>query len=168
MSDFKTCLPQEIADNPFNLIGQDWGLVTAGNSEKLNTMTVSWGGVGVLWNKPVAFIFIRPQRYTFEFLERGDKFTISFFDEKYRKALAFCGSKSGRDHDKPKETGLEPAFTGDGTPYFEQARLVLVCKKMYAQYLNEESVIDRETVLPNYNGDYHKMYVGDIVEVLKK
>ena len=102
-------------------------------------MTVSWGSVGIMWNKPVAFTFIRPQRYTFGFLEKNGMFTMSFFDEEYRKALQICGTKSGRDIDKVAATGLTPAFTEDGVPYFEEAKLVLICKKLYAQDLNEES-----------------------------
>ena len=168
MSQFTAIKPQEIADNPFKLIGSDWALVTAGTPEKFNTMTISWGGVGIMWNKPVTFSFIRPQRYTFGFMQDGDCFSMSFFDEQYRKALAFCGSKSGRDVDKVKETDLTPAFTDDGVPYFEEAKLVLICKKLYAQDLNEQS-ITVPSVKDNYNGDdYHKMYVSEIVTVLKK
>ena len=168
MSNFKTIDPSAIADNAFKLIGKDWALVTSGSRESFNTMTVSWGGVGIMWNKPVTFTFIRPQRYTFGFLEKNGFFTMSFFDESYRKALQICGTKSGRDIDKVKETGLTPAFTDDGVPYFEEARLVLVCKKLYAQDLNEESIIE-EAVKSNYSGDdYHRMYVSEIVSVLKK
>ena len=168
MSNFKTIDPSAIADNAFKLIGKDWALVTSGSRESFNTMTVSWGGVGIMWNKPVTFTFIRPQRYTFGFLEKNGFFTMSFFDESYRKALQICGTKSGRDTDKVAETGLTPAFTGDGVPYFEEARLVLVCKKLYAQDLNEDSIIE-EAVKGNYNGsDYHRMYVSEIVSVLKK
>ncbi len=168
MSNFKTIDPSAIADNAFKLIGKDWALVTSGSRESFNTMTVSWGGVGIMWNKPVTFTFIRPQRYTFGFLEKNGFFTMSFFDESYRKALQICGTKSGRDTDKVAETGLTPAFTGDGVPYFEEARLVLVCKKLYAQDLNEDSIVE-EAVKGNYNGsDYHRMYVSEIVSVLKK
>ena len=169
MAEFRSINPQEIFDNPFKLFGSDWGLVTAGNPEGLNTMTVSWGGVGIMWNKPVTFTFIRPTRYTFEFLERNDLFTICFFDESYREALSFCGSKSGRNVNKVEETRLTPMFTEEGTPCFEQARMVLVCKKLYAQFLNEESVLGGEPVLKQYNGDeYHKMYISEILEVLTK
>ena len=168
MSNFKTIDPSAIADNAFKLIGKDWALVTSGSRESFNTMTVSWGGVGIMWNKPVTFTFIRPQRYTFGFLEKNGFFTMSFFDESYRKALQICGTKSGRDTDKVAETGLTSAFTGDGVPYFEEARLVLVCKKLYAQDLNEDSIVE-EAVKGNYNGsDYHRMYVSEIVSVLKK
>lgn len=169
MAEFRSINPQEIFDNPFKLFGSDWGLVTAGTQEGFNTMTVSWGGLGLMWTKPVAITFIRPSRYTYEFLEQGDMFTICFFDEQYREVLSFCGSKSGRNVDKVAETGLTPLFTEDGIPYFEEARLVLVCKKLYAQMLNEESVLGGDAVLKNYNGDdYHKMYISDIWEVLTK
>lgn len=129
MSTFKEINPKEIVESPFKLIGDDWALVTAGDREKFNTMTISWGGVGIMWGKPVVFTFIRPQRYTFAFMENGDRYTMSFFDEKYRDALKFCGSKSGRDYNKVKETGLTPAFTENGSVYFEEAKLVLECKK---------------------------------------
>ena len=168
MSEFKEIAPQEIAENPFKLIGGDWALVTSGSEESFNTMTISWGGVGIMWNKPVTFSFIRPQRYTYEFIEKNGFFTMSFFDESYRKALAFCGSKSGRDVDKVKETGLTPAFTEDGVPYFAEAKLVLVCKKLYAQDLNEQSIVE-DFVKDSYNGDdYHRMYVSEIVKALTK
>lgn len=168
MSAFTKITPQELTDNPFTLIGKEWALVTAGTPEKFNTMTVSWGGVGILWNKPVTFTFIRPQRYTFGFLENNGCFSMCFFDESYRQALTLFGTKSGRDVDKIAATGLTPAFTEDGVPYFEEAKLVLICKKLYAQDLNEVSVIE-EAVKTNYNGDdYHRMYAGEIVEVLRK
>lgn len=167
MSKFIEVDPTALSDNPFKIIGKDWMLVSAGDEQKFNTMTASWGSVGIMWNKPVSFIFIRPQRYTLEFVESNDYYTLSFFPgEEYRKALAFCGSKSGRDYDKCKETGLTPVFD-EGTPYFEQARLVMVCKKLYSQPLSEEYVI-QDFVKDNYENDYHKMFVGEIVKVLVK
>lgn len=168
MSAFKEINPKEIVESPFKLIGDDWALVTAGDREKFNTMTISWGGVGIMWGKPVVFTFIRPQRYTFAFMENGDRYTMSFFDEKYRDALKFCGSKSGKDYNKVKETGLTPAFTENGSVYFEEAKLVLECKKMYAQSLNAESITDRESVDKWYNNDFHKMYISEITKVLVK
>ncbi len=168
MSVFKEIKPSEISESAFKLIGDDWALVTSGTEEKFNTMTISWGGVGIMWGKPVAFTFIRPQRYTFSFMENNGYYSMSFFDEKYRDALKFCGSKSGRDYDKVKETGLTPKFTEDGVPYFEEAKLVLVCKKLYAQELNKESIIDSESVDKWYNDDFHKMYVSEIVKVYCK
>lgn len=168
MSAFKEINPKEIVESQFKLIGDDWALVTAGDREKFNTMTISWGGVGIMWGKPVVFTFIRPQRYTFAFMENGDRYTMSFFDEKYRDALKFCGSKSGKDYDKVKETGLTPAFTENGSVYFEEAKLVLECKKMYAQSLNAESIADHESVDKWYDNDFHKMYISEITKVLVK
>ena len=131
MSDFKKITTEELTANPFKLIGKDWMLITAGDKEKFNTMTASWGGVGIMWGKPVATAYIRPQRYTFEFIENGDYYTQSFFDEEYRDALKFCGSKSGRDYDKVKETGLTPVVDDEtGAVYFKEAKLVFICKKM--------------------------------------
>ena len=168
MSEFKEISALEIAENPFKLIGSDWALVTCGDKTAFNTMTVSWGGAGIMWNKPVTFTFIRPQRYTYDFTEKNSFFTMSFFDEKYRAALRFCGTKSGRDVDKVAETGLTPAFTEDGVPYFEEAKLVLVCKKLYAQQLCSENVVE-DFVYGQYSGDdYHKMYISEIVKVLSK
>ena len=106
--------PKELNQNVFSMIGEQWMLVTAGTAERCNTMTASWGGLGVLWGKPVATVYIRPQRYTLEFVEREDCFTLSFFGEEYRKALALCGSKSGRDVDKVKECGFTVAGAARG------------------------------------------------------
>ncbi len=155
--------------NPFEKIGKEWMLITAGDEENFNTMTASWGGMGVLWNKNVAFTFIRPSRYTFEFTEREEYFSLTFFPEEYRKALAFCGRKSGRDVDKVKETGLTPQFH-DGVPAFEEAALTLICKKLYSQPMDKDFVSDREVVFPNYgeNEPYHKLYVGEIVKAFVK
>lgn len=169
MAVFKEISAEQISENAFKLIGKDWALVTCGTEESFNTMTVSWGGVGIMWGKPSAFTFIRPQRYTFEFLEKNGMFSMSFFDEDYRKALQICGSKSGRDVDKVKETGLTPAFTEDGVPYFEEAKLVLICKKAYGQFLNEESVVETDNIDKWYPAkDYHKMYISEITKVLTR
>ena len=168
MEDFKPLAPQDIQDNPFQLIGKEWMLVTAGNQEKFNTMTASWGGVGVLWNKNVCFIFIRPSRYTFEILEGSDNVSLSFFTEEYRDVLKLCGSRSGRDIDKCKETGLTPLALSRGGVGFSQARLILNCRKLYYQDILPENFLD-ESLDKNYeSGDYHRMYVCEITEVLSK
>lgn len=165
---FKEIDIKELQFSPFEKIGKEWMLITAGNSESFNTMTASWGGLGVLWRKNVAFAFIRPNRYTFEYTEREDYFTLTFFSEEYRKALNFCGTKSGRDCDKCKETGLSPVFD-ENAPYFAEASLVIVCKKLYAQDLIEDCVVDKDAVVPLNIGEanpYHKLYVGEIVKTL--
>lgn len=155
--------PETISENPFQLIGSDWMLITAGNLQKFNTMTASWGGMGILWNKKVCFCVVRPSRYTYNFMEEAKNFTLSFYEEKYRKALSFCGSKSGRDVDKVAATGLTPEEGSDGTIYFQEARLVMECKKIYYQDLEPGNFLD-ESIEKNYNGkDYHRLYVGEII-----
>ena len=167
MSKFKEVNLNDIAMSPFKLIGNSWMLITSGNTSKYNTMTASWGGFGILWNKPVAFSFVRPQRYTFEFLENNEFFSLSFYSEKYKDALKYCGSVSGRDVDKCTEIGFTPLFDYEA-PYFEQATLVFICKKIHGQFIEPESFIDK-SIEKNYSkNDYHKMYVGEIVRVIKK
>ena len=167
MKGFQEISCSQLKDNPFTLIGKDWMLVTAGTEEKYHTMTASWGGVGFLWNKNVAFTFIRPQRYTLEFVDQNEYYTLSFYGEEMRKALSFCGSKSGRDYDKARETGLVPVFD-EKAPYFEQARLVLVCRKLYKQDFSPACFIDQPLDSTYKDKDYHKMFIGEIVKVLVK
>lgn len=162
---FKEIKPTELDENDFRLIGERWMLISAGDKQKFNTMTASWGGMGVLWNKNVAFCFIRPQRYTYEFVEKSDMFTLSFFGECYRDMLNLCGSKSGRDMDKIKATGLIPIHS-DGTVYFEQAEIVVVCRKIYFHDFNPANFLD-VNIDKNYpSKDYHRMYVGEIKKIL--
>jgi flavin reductase (DIM6/NTAB) family NADH-FMN oxidoreductase RutF len=151
--------------NVFEAIGKQWMLVTAGNRERCNTMTASWGGLGILWNKPVATAYIRPQRYTKQLMDAENCFTLSFLPEQYRKALAYCGSHSGRDVDKWAQSGLTPAFTDSGVPYVAQAELVLVIKKQFCQRMDPKCILDEETRTKNYpNEDYHDIYIGEIIE----
>ncbi len=160
--------PEELAVNPFGAIGRQWMLVTAGREGSYNTMTASWGGLGVLWGKDVSFVFVRPQRYTLEFMDREDYYTLSFLPEQYREALNVCGTRSGREIDKAEETGLTPAFTAEA-PYFEQAELVLVCRKLYRGSIEPEEFLDRTQDARWYGEkDYHKVFVGEIVKVLVK
>jgi flavin reductase (DIM6/NTAB) family NADH-FMN oxidoreductase RutF len=161
--DFKVIDPREIKDNTFKLIGKDWMLITAGDINKFNTMTASWGGLGVLWNKKVSICVIRPSRYTYQFMEQNDIFTLSFFDDKYRDVLNFCGSKSGRDVDKINTTGITPVKGINDGVYFAEAKLVLECKKLYFQDLNPANFIDTG-IEKNYDHeDYHRMYIGEIL-----
>ena len=102
----------ELSFNPFDRIGKDWYLITSGNQDSYNTMTASWGTMGFFWGKPVVNCYIRPQRYTYEFIEKNDLFTISFFDESQRAALQYCGSHSGREVEKEKPPGVQPVFLG--------------------------------------------------------
>ena len=165
---FKTVDPKELKDNVFSLIGDRWMLITAGTGEDLNTMTASWGGLGILWGAPAATCYIRPQRYTKEFVDREEYFTLAFFEEAHRQALALCGSKSGRDVDKVKECGFTVRTAPCGAPYFEEASLVLVCRKRFAQGMDPANIPEdvKASVYPTQ--DYHTMYIGEIVEVLQK
>ena len=165
---FKEVKAEELQFNPFTKIGKEWMLITAGTEEKYNTMTASWGGVGVIWGKDVVTAYIRPQRYTKEFVDANDTFTISFFPEGYKKALSLCGSVSGRDRAKISEAGLTACFV-DGAPAFEEASLVFVCKKMYHGDLFPENFDAPENDEKWYpEKDYHTMYIGEILKVLVK
>ena len=165
---FRTMDPKTLQENVFSLIGDKWMLITAGSGEVCNTMTASWGGLGILWGAPVATCYIRPQRYTKEFVDREEYFTLTFFGEEYRKALALCGSKSGREIDKVKECGFTVKTAACGAPYFEEAELVLVCRKRFAQDMDPANIPDdiKEKWYPER--DYHTLYIGEIVEILKK
>lgn len=158
----------ELKDNMFDAIGHEWMLVTAGTPEKFNMMTASWGGVGVLWAKPVAFIFIRPERYTYEFIENGDGVTLSFLGEEHKGIHSICGARSGRDIDKVEVTGLNPFVTAGGNIGYEQARMVLECRKLYADMIDPENFIDKSLVSRWYGGEhgnFHKMYVLEIEHI---
>lgn len=166
--------------NPYKKVGKDWFLVTAGNESGWNTMTASWGFSGVMWGKNTFTTVIRPQRYTKEFIDKEEYFTISFFGEEMKKALSYCGAHSGRDCDKAKETGLIPMFIKDSSEVyngeysfdvtsFEQAELVLVCRKSYVQEMLPECFTDKANDEKWYAAkDYHFQYIGEIVQAYVK
>jgi len=162
---------KELTVNPMTLIAKEWMLVTAGNAVRgYNTMTASWGHLGSLWGHggglPTSVIYIRPQRYTKEFVDREGYYTLSFFSEDYKKALGYLGSHSGRDEDKVAKMGLTPVFDCDST-YFAEAKMVMVCRKLYRGSLSEEGFVDKTVMEDCYpNRDFHDFYVGQIVKVL--
>ena len=165
---FKEVKAEELTMNPFTKIGKEWLLITAGNEEKCNTMTASWGAMGVMWGKNTVTVYIRPQRYTKEFVDREERFTISVLGEKYRQELGYCGRVSGKGMDKIKEAGLTPYYV-DGTTAVEEADLVFVCRKLYAQDMLPECFTDEECDTRWYpQKDYHTMYMAEIVKVLEK
>jgi len=169
ISGFKKQDVKSLSENIFKLLDNDWMLITAGTLESFNTMTASWGGFGILWNKPTATCVIRPQRHTFGFMEKSDYFTLTFFTEEYRNALQICGKKSGRDTDKIKESGLTPLATNHETIAFEQSKLIMVCRKLYVDDLKPEKFID--TTIPGKiypNKDFHRFYIAEIVECYTK
>ncbi len=159
---------RSIQENVFRKIEEEWFLVTAGSGDKINTMTANWGGFGYLWHRNVCFIFVRPTRYTYEFTENNDLFTLSFFGNQYRSMLDFCGTKSGKDVDKIKECGLNPVELYPGAPAFNEADLVICCKKIYFQDINPNDFVDKK-IEKNYpKKDYHRMYIGEILKVFSK
>ncbi len=168
MENFKEITAVQLQGNPFYMIGQDWMLITAQKEDKVNTMTAAWGGLGIMWGKNVAFTVIRPQRYTKEFIDSADTFSLSFYDEGFRKILSYFGSVSGRDEDKVLKSGLTVAHDND-TPYFKEAKTVLLCKKLFAQPYMEKSFIDTAILGACYpDKDYHTLYISEITKILVK
>lgn len=156
-----------LTDNVFKLLDNDWMLITAGQKDSFNSMTASWGALGILWNKPVAIGFIRPQRYTFEFMNKAETFTLSFFGSEHRAALNFLGSHSGREVNKMTESGLTPVLSERNNIYFSEARLVLECKTVYSDDLKSENFVNTNLVKDIYpKQDFHRMFIGEITNCL--
>ncbi|GHS88413.1 flavin reductase [Campylobacterota bacterium] len=155
--------------SPINKISKDWLLITAGGKDSYNTMTASWGSIGYLWERKVAFVFVRPTRYTFEFIEKYDRFTMSFFDKAIKtKVHKICGSKSGRDIDKAKEAGITPIYFGEDIVSFDESREIVVCKKIYFDDFKPSNFLD-ENIDDMYPlKDYHRIYIGEIERFYKK
>lgn len=162
---------EALDDNFIRIIGKEWMLVTAGTKEQFNMMTANWGGVGYLWNKRVAFIFVRPERYTYGFIEEQPYFTLSFMGEAYKEVHKICGSRSGRDIDKTAATGLTPVTTANGAVTFAESRLVLECRKLYAAPVKQTDflvpVIYEKWYGEGHGGD-HTMYIAEITDAWVK
>ena len=173
MHNFREISFAELNIHPYTAIAKEWMLITAGNAERgYNTMTASWGHLGSIWGHggglPTSVIFIRPQRFTKEFVDREEYYTLSFFDPEYKKALGYLGSHSGRDEDKVAAAGLTPVFVDDTTA-FAEAKLVLVCRKLYRAPLLEEGFLDKSVLEDCYpNRDLHDMYIGEITGIYVK
>ncbi|MBR7131983.1 MAG: flavin reductase [Clostridia bacterium] len=163
---FKEISAKEIKDNLIKAISEEWMLVSAGDQKGYNMMTASWGFAGEMWGNDSVIAMIRPQRYTMEFVDKSDYFTLSFYGDN-KEIHKICGSKSGREVDKTALTGLSPVFS-DGTVYFEQARMVLICKKQYVGSITEEGFTDKEPLRWYAEKDFHKMIIGKIEKVLIK
>lgn len=150
-----------------NMFNDEWALVTAGTIDHYNTMTISWGGIGTLWSKPVVSVYVKPIRYTYQFLEENEYFTVSFFDGQYKKDLGILGSKSGRDGDKVALTSLHPTALNQAVT-FEEAKITLLCKKIYFQDLDTTKM--PQTVIESYyeNEAAHRMYIGEVVSIIEK
>ena len=149
------------------LMLKDWMLITAKDKVGASGMTASWGGFGELWNTSVAFLFIRPERYTYTLTEREDEFSLAFFDEEYRSALNFCGKNSGRNMNKFEAAGLTTSEI-DGVPIVNEAKMVMICKKLYADDIKESCFIDRSMLRYYEEGGLHRFYVVKIEKILVK
>ena len=162
---------EELKFAPLNDLVKNYALLTSGDKDKYNTMTISWGGFGTIWNKPVVTVYVKPIRYTYKFIEDNDYFTVSFYDDEYKDDLIILGTKSGKDIDKISLTKLNPMFL-DNSVSFEEAKITLVCKKIYYQDLNLE-LIKENLSSDIYNRFYgndpvHRMYIGEVIDIIKK
>lgn len=154
--------------NPFHKIGKEWMLITAGNEDAANTMTASWGGVGVLWGRNTASVFIRESRYTKEFIDNGESFSLTFFDTSYKNALKYLGAVSGRDENKFQNAGIHLNYYNH-VPYIDEGNLVFICRKMSATPITPDQFIDPDITEQWYaDGNLHTMYIGEIVEILAR
>lgn len=168
MSEFKKIKPEAFNKSLFQIIGNEWMLVAAKNGDKVNAMTASWGGLGVMWGKNVAYVVIRPQRYTKEFVEYSEGFSLTFFKDDYKKMLGYMGRVSGRDEDKIKVSDLT-CKDNENIPYFEEANIAIFCKKLYAQDLKENSFIDKSLTEKWYpQSDYHTLYIAEVTDIFIK
>lgn len=162
--------PEELKDNPFKMVGKDWMLITAEKDSKVNMMTASWGSLGIMWGKNAATIYIRESRYTKDFVDNGNHFSLCILPEDCRDKMNYCGKISGRDEDKVAKTGLTVEHE-NGVPYFKESRVVLICRKLYAQEMNAESFSDDAKGIIDAcysNGDWHTMYIAEVEKVLVK
>ena len=154
-------------ENANKLIVKDWMLITARDGDGANAMTASWGGLGELWNTHVAFCFVRPERYTCPLIEKDERISLAFFDEEYRPALTFCGKNSGRDMDKLAAAGLTTSEI-DGVPVINEAKTLLICRKLYADDIKESCFIDKDMLKYYEEGGFHRFYVMEVEKVLVK
>jgi len=166
---FKKIAKKELQLNPVDLFAADWPLLTAGNEEKgYNTMTIAWGHIGAIWNKPTMVVYVRPQRYTKGFMDDNECFTVSILPTEYKEALTYLGKTSGRDEDKVSKVGITPIYAQD-TTYFEEAKMVFICRKLYRDTLKEDHFLDQAVSNAVYpEKDFHDVYVGEIVDILVK
>ena len=154
----------------FGVFEQQPPLLTAGDKTGCNTMTIGWCQLGTLWHLPVCTVYVRPERYTYRFMEEKDYFTVSVLPADAKETIRICGTKSGRDLDKIKECGLTLCYGAGDAPFFEEAELVLVCKKIFVQDMTPDCVVDGKNILPYYNetNGWHRIYTGQVVEAYIK
>lgn len=155
--------------NPFTMIGKNWAVLTAGNQHKANVMTISWGGMGVLWGKNVCYVFVRDSRYTKQFMDLCSTFSLTFFPKEFsRSSLMYLGSVSGKREDKLKMARLNLNYA-DNVPFIDEGNFIITCNKLSATKITPDSFIDPNIEITHYkDGDLHTMYVGEILQVLAR
>lgn len=153
--------------NPFEKIGKEWALISAGSKLEANAMTISWGGVGVLWGKNVVFLFVRGSRYTKEFIDANDLLSVSFLNQEYKDALNYCGTHSGRYEDKVTNAGLTWNYK-HSIPFIDEGNLVFLCQKLSATEITEDSFCSPHIKEWYTDGDMHTMYVAEILEAMAR
>lgn len=168
MNRFKEISTKEFRLSPFD-IKNGWMLITASKPDRsVNTMTASWGGFGIMWNKEIVWVVIRPQRYTKEFVDANDSFSLTFFNKNYKKQLSYLGKVSGHDEDKIAHSNLTLAYH-KGVPYFEEAEVAVFARKLYAQPMHEEFFIDPKPITDWYpEKDFHILYMAEITGIIKE
>lgn len=142
-------------------------LLTAGDQTKCNTMTIGWCQLGRLWNQPVCTVYVRPERYTYQFMENQDTFSVAVLSKEQKDTMHLCGTKSGRELDKIRACGLTLQYGAENTPFFEEADWALVCRKLYQQDLDPAGVLSQSVIEPFYgkSGGWHRVYVGEVLEI---
>jgi flavin reductase (DIM6/NTAB) family NADH-FMN oxidoreductase RutF len=159
---------RDLSGAMIEMMGHEYMLLTAGNASAFNTMTVGWGGFGYTWQRPVAWVFVRPQRHTYRFVEQNERFTLTYFGSTQQKALSICGSLSGRDTDKVLASGLSTIITPDSLISFEESLLIFSCRKVYFEDLNPENILDK-SILRNYPAnDFHRVYTAQIENIWER
>ena len=150
----------------FTKFDKQWALLTAGDETNFNAMTISWGSLGTLWGKPIATTYVRESRYTREFMDNNDYFTVSFYPDEYKNVLTVMGAKSGRDMDKMNDSGLTPEALDQGVT-FKEAEITLVCKKLSKQLIEPENMPEDVKDMFYGDEDWHYMYIGEVVDIIK-
>lgn len=169
LDNFEEISWQDLNDNAIHMIGKDWMLVAAGTEGDYNMMTASWGTLGWLWERPVSTIYVRPQRHTHNYTEREGYYTLTFYDDPDKEALRLMGTVSGKNFDKMNYEKLTPVVTPNGSIGFEEAYLIIECKKLYTTVLEESEFNDETPMEDMYpERDFHTVYIGEITGVWRK
>ena len=167
--EWKEIKPQDIDVNAVKMFADDWMILSAGKENNMNMMTIAWGALGELWSKPTITVYVSTSRYTYKYMEENEYFTVTAFPEEYVDKMQYLGTKSGRNEDKVKGSGLTVEFTEQGNPIYEEANLAIECKKIYShQFEKDKMPAGQIRWYEQTHTGVHVMYIGEIVHVWKK